>query len=337
MRASSACFFALVSASAAAPLLRSFGVALKALNLEARNETTVFEHTLSAGSESGAVTQQWHAGASGVILDLRVRVYVDGEETASVDFPVGLSHGVGPSQTTLDAAGPYAYELFGRTNAGGFWNTFLVPFQASVRVTLTVGEPLTTWYMCRGVENGPLVAAGVPLPPTARLMTTRTQATVAEGTLVTWASVAGRAGLLRQLHLLANSSNYHYQEGCVSAVIDGVGLWLSSGLEDYFLGAYFHSMPALHSRFSGFARNATAEAGVSENSIVAYRIHEHDPVLFSTSFALRWIATSNNKDADYGYCNFQWPARPVPDGPPPVPHPATGNVTLDALAFLYVW
>lgn len=332
-----ACFVAFVGACSAVPLLRSFGVAIKALNLEANNETTVFAHTLSAGSESGAVTQQWHAGGSGVILDLRVRVYVDGEETASVDYPVGLSHGVGPLQTTLDASGPYASELFGRTNAGGFWNTFFVPFQTSVRVTLTIGEPFVTWFMVRGVENGPLVVAGVPLPLTARLVTTRTQATVAEGTLVTWASVTGRAGMLRQLHLLANSSDYEYQEGCVSAVIDGNGLWLSSGLEDVFLGAYFHSMPALHSRFSGFARNATAEAGLSANSIVAYRIFERDPVFFTTSFALRWIATSNNKDADYGYCNFKWPARDVPDGPPPAPHPEVGNVTLDALAFLYVW
>lgn len=332
------CFFALVSALsvvAGAPLPFSFGVAVKALELDAGNETTVFAHTLTAGSEGGAVTQQWHAGGSGIILGLRVRVYVDGEDTAAIDYPVGLSHGVGPAQTTLDASGPFESELFGRTNAGGFWNNFLVPFQASARVTLTSDVLLTTWYMCRGVENGPLTAAGVPLPPTARLVTTRTQATVAEGTLVTWASVNGRAGLLRQLHLLANSSDYSYQEGCVSAVVDGSGLWLSSGLEDYFLGAYFHSMPALHSRFSGFARNATDEDGL--NSIVAYRIHERDPMLFTTSFALRWIATSDNKVGDYGYCNFKWPAAPVPDGPPPVPRPSVGNITLDALAFLYVW
>ena len=330
-----ACFFASIDG---APPLRSFGTAIKALPLVANEETTVFAHALAAPGSVASITQQWHAGDLDV-MNLRVRMYVDGEVNASVDYPVGLSHGAGPAQAHLDASGPYASELFGRTNSGGFWNNFLVIFQASLRVTLTAAAPLTTWYMLRGVENGPLAAAGVPLPPSARLRTQRTQVTVGEGALVPWAAVAGRAGLLRHLHLVANSSTYKFQEGCVSAVVDGEGTWLSSGLEDYFLGAYFHAMPPLHSRFSGFALNATEDGGggAQANSVAAYRIHERDPLVFAESLQLRWVATSDNKDRDYGYCNFAWPPAPVPIGPPPTPHPSVGNITLDALAFIYVW
>jgi hypothetical protein len=91
--------------------------------------------------------------------------------------------------------------------------------------------------MCRGAENLPIVAAGLTLPPTARLHLQRTQETVQAGTLIKFASVAGKAGLMRQFNLVINSTNYGYQEGCMSALIDDdTTLWLSSGLEDYFLG-----------------------------------------------------------------------------------------------------
>jgi hypothetical protein len=43
-----------------------------------------------------------------------------------------------------------------------------------------------------------------------------------------------------------------YQEGCVQASVDGRKIWLSSGLEDYFLGSYFHSMPQLSLPLTGF-------------------------------------------------------------------------------------
>jgi hypothetical protein len=151
--------------------------------------------------------------------------------------------------------------------------------------------------------------------------------------------VDGRAGLLRQVNLVVNSSDYKYQEGCVSAAIDGGGgLWLSSGLEDYFLGAFFHGMPVLHQAYSGFALNATSEPEqVPTNSVAAYRIHEQDPVFFNQNFTLRWIASSDNKHLDAGWCNYAWPQQAFPSGPPPSPTPSLGNVTVDVLAWLYVW
>jgi hypothetical protein len=54
----------------------------------------------------------------------------------------------------------------------------------------------------------------------------------------------------------------------MSALIDGTRpLWLSSGLEDYFLGAYFHSMPTEHLPYSGFQniQPATPQTDPPEN------------------------------------------------------------------------
>ena len=99
--------------------------------------------------------------------------------------------------------------------------------------------------MCRGVENLPIVAAGLTLPPSTRLHLQHTKKTVQAGTLIKFASVAGKAGLMRQFNLVVNSSNYRYQEGCMSAMIDQAPLFLSSGLEDYFLGTLESTHPPL--------------------------------------------------------------------------------------------
>ena len=50
---------------------------------------------------------------------------------------------------------------------------------------------------------------------------------------------------MRQFNLVVNSSNYRYQEGCMSAMIDQAPLFLSSGLEDYFLGTLESTHPPL--------------------------------------------------------------------------------------------
>jgi hypothetical protein len=105
----------------------------------------------------------------------------------------------------------------------------MVPFRKSIRITLTddIGSS-SFWYMCRGVENMPLVVAGLQLPPSARLSLQRTTATVTPGTLIAFANATGSAGLLRQFNLVVNSSTYGYQEGCISALIDNdTPLWLS--------------------------------------------------------------------------------------------------------------
>jgi hypothetical protein len=269
--------------------LKSIGTAVKQAQLEAGVEKTVFEHTLSPTATHGVMTQAWHAGkSSGITPELRIRYYIDGETTASVDYPLFLAHGTGPARlqetnlgptdvpgTPTSKTGPWGNSLFGRTHDSGWYNNYLVPFGKSIRITLTdphMSSPF--WYMCRGAENLPLVVSGLTLPTTARLQLIHTQRNVKAGSLVTFANVTGKSGLLRQTNLVINSADYSYQEGCVSARVDGDNaLWLSSGLEDYFLGAYFHTMPTQHLPFSGFQNLQPATKGPSlnpTNSLVSF-------------------------------------------------------------------
>ena len=339
--------------------MRSFGTAVKQGRLKPGVEKTVFEYTLSSSATHGAITAQWHAGkSSGVTPSFRIRVYIDGEDTASVDYPLFLAHGTGPAQTSLrdltngELLPPWSSALFGRTHDSGWWNTYLIPFGKSIRVTLTDPENDSPfWYMVKGYENAPLVVSGLALPPSTRLQLIRTtDPSVRAGSLVTFANVSlgsdsgsSSGGLIRQLNLVVNSSQYHYQEGCVSALIDAGtetenGLWISSGLEDVFLGAYFHSMPTMHTPYAGFQLNATQwnQGDIASNSLAAYRIFEHDPILFSESVKFRWIASSDNGGKNEGFCNYEWPQAKVPADAPPV-DPKAETISVDALTWVYTW
>ena len=101
--------------------------------------------------------------------------------------------------------------------------------------------------------------------------------------------------------------------------------------------AYFHSMPEQHLPFSGFHLGATNEPEkIRTNSLAAYRIHEKDPVLFADSLQFYWVASSDNARKEDGWCNYAWPSSSVP-AHAPTPEPAKGHVSVDALAWVYVW
>jgi hypothetical protein len=76
----------------------------------------------------------------------------------------------------------------------------------------------------------------------------------------------------------------------------------------------------------------------SSLSCAGDRIHERDPVLFSSEFSFQWIASSDNVGKNAGWCNYEWPAADMPSpSHPPKPLPGNTTVSVDALAFLYVW
>ena len=153
-------------------------------------------------------------------------------------------------------------------------------------------------------------------------------------------------------------------------------------------------MPTEHLPYSGFEniQPATSEPeAIATNSLAACapkpvlvfviplglklpsgtmsdRIHEPDPLLFSSSFEFQWIASSDNRDKNAGFCNCEpihapsprvvlalhtnshggsllclrlwcwaddWPAAPLPRAPPTAN--INGTVSVDGLAWVYVW
>jgi len=322
--------------------MRSFGVAIKAGSCKTGVEQTVFEHVLSSGSDTGVITQMWHAGTRG---DPRMRIYVDSEveesansesNNVAIDYSVSLAHGLAPED---DGAWPWQSERFGHTHNMGWYNRYQIPFQSKVKITMTCNVDSPFWFRVAGVENYPIIVGDLQLPSHAKLEIQSFNATVNINDLVTLAALNGTAGLLTQLNVYVQSSSA-YQEGCVQATLDGSHQWISSGFEDYFLGSYFHTMPNMELGLAGFRlTNSTTCKGDMPNSLAAYRIHSPDPLLFTKSLLFQWQPTSDHTDQ----CNYKWPPTTPPsihgsdrtreqgsDSPPP-----TNPVHVQTYAWVY--
>jgi len=160
--------FALAEGESNVAGLRTFGTSGKAVYPFAegsRTEAELYKH-----EGSGCLTHMWFGGNWDGWEETRIRVYVDGEERASIDFQLFLGHGIGYK----DDFGPWGTKRIGKTGQpSGVYNTYRIPFGKSVRITaqLAPGHDGNKrfWYIFRGVENMPLVFHGIRLPHTARL------------------------------------------------------------------------------------------------------------------------------------------------------------------------
>jgi hypothetical protein len=267
--------------------LQTFGTAGKQLNpLSADKEAELFSH-----QGKGCLTQMWFGGQFQNQAHTRIRVYVDGETTASIDMELFLGAGIGFG----DEAAPWGSEKMGRTGGGdNVYNTYHIPFGKSVRVTgqLAPGTPgrPTFWWIIRGTENLPVRIGGVTLPDNARLKLYKVENHMAQPLEeVPLCDVTG-AGALYQVTIAAKGTQRAgiknqngFMEGCIRAYFNGSkqATLLSSGFEDYFLGTYYFNR----------GRFATAISGVThldlkKSEVSAYRFHDADPIFFQNGFKL---------------------------------------------------
>ena len=265
----------------------SFGTAMKAcytapgttscVPWPANKELVVFEHTLATQGNIAVMNHFWCGGSWPGYENNVMRYYVDGEEKASVEYPFGLGHG----STMQDNDAPWsAGQVFGKTGApSGIFNTYVVPFSASIKVTVELrdlprlpsggaggdAEPDTTleaetkrfWIILRGHrivgESAagsnpyrpaiPLPGSGMALPHTARLKTFSNAGVrlKAGGQMTLFNSTANGCGAVFLVSLAVQSDGGPtFLEGCFRTYLSGgtaLAMLLSSGTEDYFLGA----------------------------------------------------------------------------------------------------
>jgi hypothetical protein len=104
------------------------------------NELTLFERKFDS---AGYVTEQWFTGGP---FDqyARIRIYLDGEDEASLDFNVTLTEAV--DETSDNYKKPWSSRLFGHlASGGGYFNLFRIPFLSHIKITLT--NDVTTGYL----------------------------------------------------------------------------------------------------------------------------------------------------------------------------------------------
>lgn len=271
--------------------LKTFGTAGKELTpLSKGKEAELFRH-----DGKGCLTHMWFGGDWKGCEATRIRIYVDGETNASIDMELYLGHGIGFG----DQSAPWGVARIGKTGTGTtVYDTYRIPFGTSVRVTGQLGPDATGtpqfWWIIRGTENLPVELGGVRLPDNARLhlykLENYTAKPLEEFSLC---NVKGDGALYevtmaaKGLRKLEDPSqrwkDLSFMEGCMRAYIGGAQepLFLSSGLEDYFLGTYYFNK----------GRYATPVAGLThidpaENEFSAYRFHEDDPVFFHNGLRL---------------------------------------------------
>jgi len=271
--------------------LKTFGTMGKEVTPLSRDkEAELFWH-----EGKGCLTHMWFGGGWKGCDKTRIRIYVDGETNASIDMELYLGHGIGFG----DEFAPWGVARIGKAGApNSVYNTYRIPFGKSIRVTGqlapdTSGSPLF-WWIIRGTENLPVELAGVRLPDNARLHLYKLENHIAQPLEEFSLCDVKGDGALYQVTMAAKGLRHledekqrwkdlSFMEACMRAYIGGAKepLFLSSGLEDYFLGTYYFNK----------GRYATPVAGLThfdkeENEFSAYRFHEDDPVFFHNGLRL---------------------------------------------------
>ncbi len=260
--------------------LKPFGTIGKEVRpFQPGREAELFRH-----EGRGCLTHMWFGGNFPNYGKTRLRIYVDGETAAAIDMELMMGHGIG----FQDAASPWGVARIGKTgHPSGIYNTYRIPFGKSVRVTAELAEGEKgnphIWWIIRGVENLPVEIAGVTLPARARLRLHKKENYTAQPLEEFNLCNTRGAGVLYQVTIAARSENFSYLEACMRAYIDGAEkpLWLSSGLEDYFLGTYYFNRGRYYTPVAGLTHKDD-----SDHSFSAYRFHEDDPIFFEKGLRL---------------------------------------------------
>jgi hypothetical protein len=233
----------------------------------------------------GCLTHMWFGGNFKDYGKTRIRIYVDGEEEASIDMELHLGHGIG----FQDSYAPWGIEKIGKTGQpSGVYNTYRIPFGVSVKVTAQLAEGLdinpSFWWIIRGTENLRVQIGGEQLPESARLKLYKLENYKADVLEEFDLYKTNKSGALYQVTMQCESSqNLSYQEACIRAYVGEKEklLWLSSGLEDYFLGTYYFNRGRYYTPVAGVThldKKTTRFSG--------YRFHDRDPVFFQNGFRL---------------------------------------------------
>ena len=234
--------------------------------------------------------------------NMRIRIYIDGEQEASIDFMLFLAHGIGSDEKTEAKYMPWGTKRIGHNADGAIYNTYQIPFDKSFRVTATHPSGGTFWYIIRGVEGMPVVVGNLELPVhnTRLRLYKNVDIHLTPLQFITLANVNSTAGWLYQVTLFTRSSDFQYLKACMRAKIDGNNItWLSSGTDDFFLSGYYFSGGVYHTDNSGLTYKN------DPGTMSAYKFFENDPVLFSKSFELMWRCGDTN-DVNQG-CPSDWP------------------------------
>jgi len=275
-------------------------------------EAEIYNHTLKSGSVVGVVNHFWSCACGGRAIDWRTeggiaiyRLYIDGEETASLQFTpremigLGVFDPAGGSNDRVSLQEPYHTELLGKlSDWDGFFFKMKIPFYKSIRLTAQLPAGVAgfnVYTIIRGTEDDTpdanfLNLAGFgPLPFGTRLVQSRNDGVVVKNLgFIPIVNLTGGQGLIYS-HTISIQGNpgFTYLEGCfhlitpigANAEFDNVtgvapgfpGAVLSTGTEDYYSSSFYFHAGLFAARDTGVThmcglRNTVAPKCLGNNS-----------------------------------------------------------------------
>ncbi len=117
-------------------------------------------------------------------------------------------------------------------------------------------------------------------------------------------NIAG-GGMVFMVAMAAKSTNLEFMEGQMRAHFgnDPTPQFLSSGLEDYFLGTYYFNRGLYH-----FDQAGLTHKNEEDHSFSAYRFHDLDPIVFSDRIRLSCRCGEKRGDEVFGTTGHPQPA-----------------------------
>lgn len=246
----------------------------------------------------GYLDHMWFGGDFPNFTKLRIYIYVDYETSPSIDMEIGMGVGVG----FADPAAPWGTKFNGITGSpSGIFLNYRIPFGKHIKVTaqLPEGVPADTvfWWIVRGVRGLPLNVSGLMLPQNARLKLHKNVGVdIQPLDEFDLCKVTG-AGMVFQVAMAARSTNFEFMEGQMRAYFgnDMTPQFLSSGLEDYFLGTYYFNRGLYHLPQAGLTHKDDHDSSFS-----AYRFHDIDPIFFAQGIRLACRCGEKREDKVFG-------------------------------------
>lgn len=269
------------------------------------------EEVLYVKEGKGQLHHMWFGGGFKGIENTVIRIYVDNEQIPSIEMK--MSEGFANAYHSDNHF--QSSSIIGKTGRkGGVYNTLKIPFGNSIRITAQ-NEGVKNiggqhfWWILRGTSNMPLTVNGVTLPENARMKLYKVEDKIVKAYNEFDLCDTKKDGLLYMVYMQGEAAEpnkvyteeWHklsFLEACMRAYVGGDAepVFLSSGLEDYFLGTYYF--------ISG--RYANNLAGLTyldkENAKFAgYRIHDRDPYYFKNGLRLTcragetWPEKNNEK------------------------------------------
>lgn len=283
------------------------------------------EELLYEKKGKGLLHHMWFGGGFEGIENTVIRIYIDGEKEPSIEMKMseGFANAYHADNHFQSAS------IIGKTGLkGGVYNTIKIPFGEEIKITAQ-NEHIRGknrnhfWWILRGTTNMPLTINGVILPDNARMKLYKVEDKLVDAYDEFNLFDTKKDGLLYMVYMQGEAAepgkiykedwhNLSFLEACMRAYVGGAAepMFLSSGLEDYFLGTYYFQSDRFANDLAGLTYFDKENA-----KFAAYRIHDRDPYYFKNGLRLTcragetWPEKGNIKlhdTPDSKYTTYSW-------------------------------